>query len=259
MPPQSRYSRQPDGQRGRPCRARTDNLRAPPLASVSKHGVNIRQVARAPGGLSPCVTVTWTRRPLARVRRLSRKTGDSGQRRPELGSECASAVDRDLRTPPAAGPGTGPTGRYAPVGSGSRVGKTPRGPCPVQQHGDHRGDEGGAERNRGDLPARHAAGDDRVGSGLDRRRGGSARPVRPGSAHYGACFRRPEACPGAFGSSKRMESGSVSYIFRGPCGGLEISATISPTDLSFASSAISAWDTTPTSRFSSSTTGSRRT
>jgi hypothetical protein len=62
--------------------------------------------------------------------------GDFSQRRPELGSECAPTVDRDLRTPPAAGPGTGPTGRYAPVGSGSRVGKTPRGPCPVQQHRD---------------------------------------------------------------------------------------------------------------------------
>ena len=64
--------------------------------------------------------------------------------------------------------------------------------------------------------------------------------------------------PGATGSSKRMESG-VGYSCRGPWGGLEISATISPTDLSFASSAISAWDTTPTSRFSLSTTGSRRT
>lgn len=65
--------------------------------------------------------------------------------------------------------------------------------------------------------------------------------------------------PGATGSSTRMESGGVGYSCRGPWGGLEISATISPTDLSFASSAISAWDTTPTSRFSSSTTGSRRT
>jgi len=84
----------------------------------------------------------------------------------------------------------------APVGSGSRVGKTPGSPCPVQQHRDHRGDQDGAERDLGDLPAGHAAGDDRVGSGLDRRRGGSARPVRPASAHYGACFRRAEACPG---------------------------------------------------------------
>ena len=47
---------------------------------------------------------------------------------------------------------------------------------------------------------------------------------------------------GASGSSKRMEGGSVGYSCRGPWGGLEISATISPTDLSFASSAISAWD-----------------
>jgi hypothetical protein len=55
------------------------------------------------------------------------------------------------------------------------------------------------------------------------------------------------------------ESGCVGYGCSGRWGGLEISATIAPTDLSFASSAISAWDTTPTSRFSSSTTGSRRT
>jgi hypothetical protein len=40
------------------------------------------------------------------------------------------------------------------------------------------------------------------------------------------------------------------YSCRGPSGGWEISASISPTDLSFASSATSAWETTPTSRFS---------
>ena len=46
---------------------------------------------------------------------------------------------------------------------------------------------------------------------------------------------------------------------RGPSGGFEISSTISPTDFSLASRATSACETTPTSRFSSSTTGSRRT
>jgi hypothetical protein len=85
------------------------------------------------------------------------------------------------------------------------------------------------------------------------------RPVRLSSAHKRACFRRPGAYSGASGSSTRMESGDMGYSCRDPWGGLEISATISPTDLSFASSAISAWDTTPTSRFSLSTTGSRRT
>jgi hypothetical protein len=46
---------------------------------------------------------------------------------------------------------------------------------------------------------------------------------------------------------------------RGPVGDFEISSTISPTAFSFASSAISACASTPTSLPSSSTTGSRRT
>ena len=60
-------------------------------------------------------------------------------------------------------------------------------------------------------------------------------------------------------SRSRFDVLCVGYSCRGPWGGFEISATISPTDLSFASSAMSACDTTPMSRFSSSTTGRRRT
>ena len=95
-------------------------------------------------------------------RRLSKKTGTLVRGVPNSGQNVLQpsiVIFGRLRLPSQKRPRAAGA---PPVESDSRVGKTPRSPCLVQKHRDHRGGQGGAERDQGDLPAGHAAGDDRV-------------------------------------------------------------------------------------------------
>jgi hypothetical protein len=95
----------------------------------------------------------------------------SGARRPAgLGASAGAAPgpDRGQARPLLSRPGASRGGYCGGCPAG--------GPCPVQPDGCGGRDQGGAEGDRGDLPARHAAGADRV----NLRRTGAGPPKSPG-------------------------------------------------------------------------------
>ena len=93
----------------------------------------------------------------------------------------------------------------AASGEGCR-GRPAGGPRPVQQHGHGGRDQGGADGDQGNLPARHAAGDH---AGVAGRRGGGNRSACPPGSGCGIIVVRAEAAGMMSADASRPQAAAV--------------------------------------------------